>query len=193
MGCRTGVTGRSAVIGTSSPYVFAWYAASGRSSSSSRSMRPSPAAWRSASATLFRSSSEIRSIAGSFMRESLAAPPPPASSKVVAIAAGADDVVGWCSPRTSSTLAAIGTPSYDVRGVRRPAAASQGLLDLREELVPSHAESEQGQPQHPSSLQRHVVLPDRVPDDLRRPTVLDAVALHDEVPRLPAEVDVVGA
>src|SRR4051794_38973658 len=48
--------------------------------------------------------------------------------------------------RTSSTLAAIGTTSYDVRGLRRPAAASQGLLDLREELVPSHAESEQWQP-----------------------------------------------
>src|SRR3954453_11519301 len=94
--------------------------------------------------------------------------------------------------RTSSPLAAIGTTSYDVRGLRRPAAASQGLLNLGEELVPSHAESEQRQPQHPGSLQRHVVLPDRVPDDLRRPTVLDAVDLHDEVPRLPTEVEVVG-
>src|SRR4051795_7065820 len=93
--------------------------------------------------------------------------------------------------RTSSTLAAIGTTSYDVRGLRRPAAASQGLLDLREELVPSHAESEQRQPQHPSSLQRHVVLADRVTDDLRRPAVLDAVDLHDQVPRLPEKVEVV--
>src|SRR3954453_2536364 len=94
--------------------------------------------------------------------------------------------------RTSSPLAAIGTTSYDVRGLRRPAAASQGLLDLREELVPSHAESEQRQPQHPGSLQRHVVLANRVPDNLRRPAVLDAVDLHDEVPRLPTEVEVVG-
>src|SRR3954453_22597335 len=77
-------------------------------------------------------------------------------------------------------------------GSGRPASASQGLLDLGEELAGSHTEPEQRQPQHPGSLQRHVVLPDRVTDDLRRPAVLDAVDLHDQVPRLPTEVEVVG-
>ena len=49
------------MIGTSSPYVFAAYVASSRCSSSSMSIRPSPADWRRSSATWCRSASEIRS------------------------------------------------------------------------------------------------------------------------------------
>ena len=53
--------GRSAVTSVRSPYVRAAYAASRRWSSSSKVIRPSPAAWRSTSAACSRSASETRS------------------------------------------------------------------------------------------------------------------------------------
>jgi hypothetical protein len=70
-------------------------------------------------------------------------------------------------------------------------AASQGSFDLSEELVRGDSKPEDREPQHERVLERHVVLPECVTDDVGRPQVVDPVDLDDDTPLLPYDVEVV--
>jgi len=67
----------------------------------------------------------------------------------------------------------------------------QAPLDLFEELVGSHPQTQDGQTQHRLVLEGDAVLAKRVVDLLTRPGVLDAVDLDDQPPLRPVDIEVV--
>ena len=74
---------------------------------------------------------------------------------------------------------------YDVPEVRRlraQPARTEGLLDLREEVVRLEPVAEQRQSEHGVAGERERVLAQRVADDVLRPGVVDPVDLDDQLP-----------